>query len=141
MDCSPAAIARASRCYCLPDDRQRAALLWLACAWATAVTVPVTTPVTTSDIILSNGTGGFCRLVVDILGNVGAVVDAGPATATVPVIADGVGGFWQIVTDAVCDRGTTSVAGPATAAVVLLDANSVAWTLVADGTGNLGATS
>jgi hypothetical protein len=91
--------------------------------------------------ILNDGSGGFCQLVVDITGNVGAQASAGPASIPVPVIADGSGGFWMIVTDAVCDRGTTSVAGPATAPVILIDANSVAWTLIVDNMGNLGATS
>ena len=91
--------------------------------------------------ILSNGSGGFCQLVVDITGNLGAQSSAGPATVPTPVIADGLGGFWVIVTDSICDRGTNSVAGPATAPVVILDSNSVAWTLIVDATGNLGSTS
>jgi hypothetical protein len=92
-------------------------------------------------VILSNGAGGYCRLVVDLLGNIGAIPDPGPATAPAPVLSDGNGGFWMIVTDSVCDRGTTSVAGPATAPVVLTDSNNVAWTLIVDSSGNLGATS
>jgi len=90
-------------------------------------------------LVLSNGVGGFCSLVVDILGNVGAVADPGPATSSV-VLEDPSAGFWQLVTDSVCNRGTTSVAGPATVAPVLTDANSVDWTLIVDSTGNLGAT-
>lgn len=34
MNCSPADLARASRCWQLPQDRQRAAMLMLACRWA-----------------------------------------------------------------------------------------------------------
>jgi hypothetical protein len=34
MDCSAAALARAACRWCLPDDRQRAAQLFLLCRWA-----------------------------------------------------------------------------------------------------------
>lgn len=34
MDCSPNALAAASRCYCLPADRARAAQIYSLCAWA-----------------------------------------------------------------------------------------------------------
>lgn len=98
-------------------------------------------PGTISLVVLSDGAGGFCQLVVDVNGNVGAYSSAGPAIGTAPVIADGSGGFWQIVTNGSCERGTTSVAGPATAPVVLMDSNSVAWTLVVAPDGSLGATS
>lgn len=109
-------------------------MVYLLCQWLKK-NRPLGSP------ILSNGAGGFCQLVVDITGKVGAQPSAGPATSPAPVIADGVGGFWQVVTDSACNRGTTSVAGPATALVVLIDANSVAWTLTVDSSGNLGATS
>src|ERR1019366_8760607 len=46
MDWSPAAIARASRCWCFPSDRQRAAMLYLACAWANAGGAPPAPPCT-----------------------------------------------------------------------------------------------
>jgi hypothetical protein len=139
MNFTPSALASASRCWCLPADRQRAVLLYLACAWSNASVVP---PVVPGVVILSNGAGGYCRLVVDLLGNIGAIADPGPATAPAPVLSDGNGGFWMIVTDSVCDRGTTSVAGPATVPVpTLVDSNSVVWGLVVDQTGNLGATS
>lgn len=136
MNCSPASLVAASRCYCLPANASRGAWLWLLWQWANAQSAPVT-----GAPILSNGSGGFCQLMVDITGNVGTQTSGGPATSPVPVIADGGGGFWQIVTDAVCNRGTTSVPGPATAPVVLIDANLVNWTLTVDNTGNLGATS
>jgi hypothetical protein len=136
MNCSPTALALAARCFCLPDDRQRAAWISLLCAWAKAA---ASTP---GVVIIDNGAGGFCQLIVDITGNVGAQPAAGPATAPAPVLSDGVGGFWQIITDSVCDRGTMSVAGPATVPVpTLIDANSVVWTLIVDNGGNLGASS
>lgn len=114
-------------------------LTMLVVAWSA---IPVTPPIIPGLVILSDGAGGFCQLVVDITGNVGAQASAGPATAPAPVLADGFGGFWQIVTDSVCDRGTTSVAGPATVPIpTLVDSNAVVWSLVVDQTGNLGATS
>lgn len=138
MDCNPATLVRLAKCQaCAPRNAKKAVALWLLCQWLDKKKAGPST----SSIVLSNGAGGFCGLIVDVAGNVGAFPLAGPATIPVPVLDDGVGGFWQIVTDAACNRGTTPVAGPATVPPVLNDAHNVAWTLVVDSSGNLGATS
>ena len=135
--CDPNALMEVARCFrCLPRGSLLEVQVGLLCQWANGTTP---TPPVGSGVVLSNGAGGFCRLVVDVTGNIGADVYPGPATSPVPVLADGSGGFWQIVTDGDCNRGMTSVAGPATAVPVLVDSNSVSWTLVVDSTGNLGA--
>jgi hypothetical protein len=64
----------------------------------------------------------------------------GPATPDV-ILADGGGGFWKLTASVAGDRYGVSNAGPATVAPVILDSNLVAWTLIVDATGNIGATS
>ena len=41
MNCDPATLASASRCWCFPADRQRAARIFLLCSWANAGAAPV----------------------------------------------------------------------------------------------------
>src|ERR1017187_10259603 len=55
MNCDPASLAAASRCWCLPDNRQRGAMLYLLCQWAsnTGCTLP-TAPI---DLGASAGDG------------------------------------------------------------------------------------
>lgn len=137
IPCDPASLARAAACYCFPRGMASGVQVYLACQWANGTPAP---PPVVSDVIISNGVGGFCKLVINVGGNIGAEPDPGPASPAV-ILADGVGGFFQIVADADCNRGTISVAGPATAVPVLVDANSVSWSLVVAPDGSLGATS
>lgn len=134
MNCDPASLARAAACFCFPRGMASQMTAYLACQLANSGFTP---PITT--VIVSNGAGGFCKLVVDTAGNVGAVADPGPAT-TAAVLADGSGGFWEIIADAGCLRGTLAVAGPATTPPVLDDGSGGQWTLVVDSGGTLGAT-
>jgi hypothetical protein len=140
MNCTPSEIAQASRCFCLPANRQRAALLYLVCAWANSASGPVPPPVTPTVVILPDLSGGFWRVFVSIAGDVYLQSDPGPATPDV-ILTDGGGGFFKLVADSNGDRGATSHIGPATVAPVILDSNNVAWTLVCDSLGNIGATS
>jgi hypothetical protein len=56
MNCDPAALASASRCWCFPADRQRAAMLYLACQWANAGGAPpCTLPTAPIDLGTSAG--------------------------------------------------------------------------------------
>ena len=139
ISCDPQSLITSASCYrCIPRGNLRQVMVYLLCQWTSATITPSTPGV----VIIDNGAGGFCQLVVDVTGNVGAQPVAGPATGPAPVLADGLGGFWQIITDSACDRGTMSVAGPATVPVpTLIDSNSVVWTLIADQFGNLGASS
>jgi hypothetical protein len=58
IDCSPSGIAYSARCYCLPDDRQRAAWIYSLCAWANAGgTPPCTLPTAPVDLGASAGDG------------------------------------------------------------------------------------
>lgn len=91
-------------------------------------------------VILPDLSGGFWRVILDVLGNVGTQSDPGPATPDV-ILADGGGGFWKLTASVVGDRYGVSNAGPATVAPVISDANLVAWTLEADTLGDIWANS
>lgn len=113
----------------------------LAVAWAgVPVTPPVTPPAPSSIVILPDGAGGFWRVIIDVLGDVGTQSDPGPQTPDV-ILSDGGGGFWKLIADTQGNRMGQTNAGPATVPPVLLDANLVAWTLVTDSLGDIGATS
>lgn len=54
MNCDPASLAAAARCFCLPDDRQRGAMIYLLCQWSNKVgctlpTAPIDLGVVTGD--------------------------------------------------------------------------------------------
>jgi hypothetical protein len=98
------------------------------------------TPFIFDTVILPDGSGGFWRVIVDLLGDVYTQSDPGPATPDV-ILADGGGGFWKLTASVAGDRYGVSNAGPATVAPVILDANLVAWTLTVDALGDITATS
>jgi hypothetical protein len=51
MNCSPTALASGARCYCLPDNGQRAAWIYLLCRWSNAGgTPPCTLPTAPVDL-------------------------------------------------------------------------------------------
>jgi hypothetical protein len=98
------------------------------------------TPIYASTVILPDGSGGFWRVILSINGDVYLQDDPGPKTSDV-ILSDYGGGFWKLTASVNGDRYAVSNAGPATVPPMILDANLVAWTLIVDNTGNLGATS
>lgn len=101
----------------------------------TATHVTATSP----DLIMADGAGGFWKLIVDAVGNIGAEPNAGPATDAV-ILQDDWGGHWKIVVDANGHRGAEMSTGPSTGSLTLTDSLGGQWQVVVDHFGNLGAT-
>ena len=88
-------------------------------------------------VILADADGRFWRLVVDVLGNLGTVEDAGPASSPC-ILEDETGGLWQLMTDTGGLRGAQRATGPATTAPLLQDPVGGKWQVIVDGGGNVG---
>lgn len=122
----PNALLVDARCFsCIPSGVQAAAQLYLLAGIVDAGGVSV-------KYVVEDDAGGFWRLRVDALGNLGTQSTNGPASPDI-ILEDELGGFWKLIVDTNGLRGAESNAGPATIAPEIHH-----WQLTVDSNGNVG---